>query len=53
MANVRLHKISKLMGNSPEICRRHYAAIMPEELTDCVEFPRAGNVAPVGATVSA
>ena len=33
-----LYKISTLMGNSPEICRRHYAALLPEALTDCVEF---------------
>jgi len=33
-----LYKISRLMGNSPEICRRHYAALVPSELTDTVEF---------------
>jgi hypothetical protein len=33
------YKISKLMGNSPEICRRHYAALILEAMTDCVEFP--------------
>ena len=33
-----LYKISALMGNSPEICRRHYAALMPESLVDSVEF---------------
>jgi integrase len=38
MNNVSLYKIATLMGNSPEICRRHYAALIPEELTDCVEF---------------
>ena len=43
MANVSLHKISKLMGNSPEICRRHYAALVPEDMTDVVEFPRASQ----------
>ena len=26
------------MGNSPEICRRHYAALMPEKMHDVVEF---------------
>ena len=35
-----LYKISALMGNSPEICRRHYAALIPEALADCVEFAR-------------
>jgi integrase len=33
-----LYKISCLMGNSPEICRRHYAALLPEAMVDCVEF---------------
>lgn len=33
-----LYKISTLMGNSPEICRRHYAALIPEALGECVEF---------------
>ena len=33
-----LYKISTLMGNSPEICRRHYAALLPETMVDCVEF---------------
>ena len=26
------------MGNSPEICRRHYAALMPEKMRETVEF---------------
>jgi hypothetical protein len=33
-----LYKISKLMDNSPDICRRHYAALIPEEMTEVVEF---------------
>ena len=33
-----LYKIAQLMGNSPEICRRHYAALVPEEMHDVVEF---------------
>ncbi len=33
-----LFKISELMGNSPEICRRHYAALTPELMRDTVEF---------------
>ncbi len=36
-----LYKISTLMGNSPEICRRHYAALIPEAMVDTVEFPDA------------
>lgn len=35
---VSLYKISTLMGNSPEICRRHYASLIPEALVDEVEF---------------
>jgi len=38
MKGESLYKISKLMGNSPEICRRHYAALSPESMFDCVEF---------------
>jgi integrase len=45
MANVSLHKISKLMGNSPEICRRHYAALVPEDMTEVVEFSRPQTAA--------
>jgi integrase len=33
-----LYKISALMGNSPDICQRHYAALIPEALIDTVEF---------------
>ena len=33
-----LYKIAELMGNSPEICRRHYAALIPEKMHDVVEF---------------
>jgi integrase len=33
-----LYKISTLMGNSPEICRRHYAALIPEAMVASVEF---------------
>jgi len=35
---VSLYKISSLMGNGPEICRKHYAALMPGEMHDEVEF---------------
>ena len=38
MNGISLYKISALMGNSPEICRRHYAALIPEVMIDCVEF---------------
>lgn len=33
-----LYKIATLMGNSPEICRRHYAALVPDALVSSVEF---------------
>ena len=36
--NVSLYKISELMGNSPEICRKHYAALMPQDMHEEVEF---------------
>ncbi|MEM1210768.1 MAG: site-specific integrase [Planctomycetota bacterium] len=35
---VSLYKISTLMGNSPEICRRHYASLVPETMTSEVDF---------------
>jgi integrase len=38
MKGESLYKISTLLGNSPEICRKHYAALMPESLTQSVEF---------------
>ncbi len=38
MKGESLYKISHLLGNSPEICRRHYAALIPEEMANAVEF---------------
>lgn len=38
MKGESLYKIATLMGNSPEICRRHYAMLMPESLVQSVEF---------------
>jgi integrase len=38
MKGESLYKIATSMGNSPEICRRHYAALLPESLIDSVEF---------------
>ena len=38
MKGESLYKISTIMGNSPEICRRHYAALLPESLLQSVEF---------------
>ena len=43
MKGESLYKISALMGNSPEICRRHYAALIPEALVDSVEFGVLSN----------
>jgi integrase len=40
MKGESLYKISALMGNSPEICRKHYAALIPEQMRDTVEFVR-------------
>ena len=39
MKGESLYKIATLMGNSPEISRRHYAAMLPETLSSTVEFP--------------
>jgi len=38
MKGESLYKISALMGNSPEIYRRHYAALIPEAMSDNVDF---------------
>ena len=38
MKGESLYKIATLLGNSAEICRRHYAALSPESLTTSVEF---------------
>jgi integrase len=42
-AGVSLFKIATLMGNSPEICRRHYAALVPEAMAFEVEFTTADS----------
>lgn len=56
MKGESLYKIATLMGNSPEICRRHYAALGPEEMADSVEFgpaePRCANAASAVSAVS-
>jgi integrase len=41
-----LYKIAALMGNSPEICRKHYAALVPEAMHDAVEFSVANEYHP-------
>ena len=48
-----IHKIAELMGNSPEICRKHYAALTPEKMHDTVEFkapPIPAEATPLEAT---
>ena len=35
-----LFAIAEMMGNSPEIARRHYAALAPSSLIGAVEFPK-------------
>ncbi len=35
---ISLFQIATLMGNSPEICRRHYAALVPESMAELVTF---------------
>ncbi len=35
---VSLFQIATMMGNSPEICRRHYTALVPEAMAGVVEF---------------
>jgi len=45
MKGESLYKIATLMGNSPEICRRHFAVLLPEALKTTVGF----NFTPVKA----
>ena len=47
MKGESLYKISELMGNSPEICRKHYAHLMPESLVDSVEFGERNSSPPL------
>ena len=35
---INLAEFLVLMGNSPEICKRHYAELDPETMADTVEF---------------
>ena len=44
MKGESLYKISTLMGNWPEICRRRYAVLIPEKLADSVEFSNAASI---------
>jgi hypothetical protein len=38
MKGESLYKIATVMGNSAEICRRHYAVILSEAIIDSVKF---------------
>lgn len=38
MKGESLYKIATLMGKSPEICRTHYAAVLPEAMADTLDF---------------
>lgn len=51
MKGESLYKISQLMGNSPDICRKHYAVLMPESLAESVEFPSAPTEVGAGEPV--
>lgn len=37
---ISLSKIAQLMGNSPAICRRHYAALVTEAMAHDISFRR-------------
>ena len=39
-------QLETLMGNSPEICRRHYAALVAEDMAEVVEFGRPPSIGP-------
>ncbi|MBI9018551.1 MAG: site-specific integrase [Phycisphaerae bacterium] len=43
---VSLYKIAEIMGNSPDICRKHYAALRPELMADVVEFEESSDIKP-------
>jgi len=52
MKGESLYKIATLMGNSPQICRRRYPALLPETLGASVEFTSTPAVALSGHLVS-
>jgi hypothetical protein len=43
-----LYKIATIMDNSPEICRRHYALLIPEALSFSVELKTPAMMPPTG-----
>lgn len=52
MKGESLYKISEIMGNSPEICRRYYAKLLPESLMAAVEFEVDAPRAPAGTPIA-
>jgi hypothetical protein len=50
MKGESLYKVSALIANSPGICRRHYAALVPEALADTVELGPVAFSAPTSLT---
>lgn len=46
MKGESLYKISKIMGNSPQVCEKHYAHLMPESLYESVEFGETASPRP-------
>ncbi len=49
MKGESLYKISKIMGNSPQVCEKPYAHLMPECLFESVEFGGAPAPKPAPA----
>jgi hypothetical protein len=43
MKGESLYKISALMGNSPQICSRHCAALLQDALANSVGFADLGS----------
>ena len=43
MKGESLYKTSTLMGNSSQICQKHYTALIPEAMTNSVEFVHKEN----------
>lgn len=56
MKGESLYKISAVMGHSPEICRKHYAALVPEAMSESVEFensqPRLSPDSPLASQIA-
>jgi integrase len=48
MRGLSLYQIAALLGNSPDICRRHYAALVIEKFSDCVDFATINRRTPTG-----